>query len=108
MASGFSCNFIPIFIPNQWILPLSVKIPGISNDSHPGYEIHYALVFILVTYNSIILLGFDLLFYYLSIFITFRLDVCKHLTENIGNYKIEPQQRALVGKVISLHVETYR
>lgn len=44
-------------INKRWQLPLAMKIIGIDNDSHPGYEIHYAFCVISILYGAIVIGG---------------------------------------------------
>lgn len=46
-----------LFDFKHWQLPLPIKIIGVDEVSHPGYEIHYAICFTTVMYGGIVIAG---------------------------------------------------
>lgn len=77
-----------------------------SNDSHPGYDLHYLISSLTMYYVVFFLIAYDLNFYYLCIYIAFRLDVCKYLSTQIGNAKYVNRQADLILNIMSLHQES--
>lgn len=108
-SCAIACVFLPPFIKNQWILPFPFKIIGLSNNSHPGYDIHYIIVVAILGYIYFLQLGYDLCFYYFSIFVAFRMDICKDMAGQIGDDTLSyVEQRQMLVKTINLHMDTTR
>lgn len=65
-----------------------------------------ALVFSMIFYNVPQLFGFDLCFFYQTIYISFRLDLCKSMCMEIGRTNEEKSQIDILLKVVKLHIDT--
>lgn len=79
-----------------------------SNNTHPGYDVHYILSSLTMYYVVFLLIAFDLNFYYLCLYIAFRLDLCKYLSNQIGNDKYQNRQADLILNIMSLHQESFK
>lgn len=111
----------------EWPLPLKVKILGIDTESYPGYAIHYMFCFCSIFNGALVIGGkffcckslsflntffflkltpaSDLMFLYLSSYAMFKLDVCAHFCERIGEEKGKYTQKESLVKCIKLYTE---
>lgn len=82
-----------------------------SNTSHPGYDVHYFLILVMVLY-TVIVISTDLLFFYFTMYISFRYDLIQNLVGNVGdfksNYETAAKQSQLLRQIINLHLDTMR
>lgn len=82
-----------------------------SNTSHPGYDIHFLLIYAMVVY-TLILITSDLLFFYFTLYIAFRYDLIQQLVGKLGNIKTEfdtpEKQSSLLESILTLHSDNMR
>ena len=56
-----------------------------SNASHPGYEINYAYICVVISIYIIYIFATTLIFVLFTIFIKYQMDVCIYLASMIGD-----------------------
>lgn len=82
-----------------------------SNTSHPGYDVHYLIMYGMVLY-TMLWISSDLLFFYFTMYIAFRYDLIQNLAAKLGDRKSEygtpAKQTVLIRQIIDLHSDTIR
>lgn len=65
------------------------------------------IVVVVLCYIYFLQLGYDLSFYYFSIFVAFRMDICKYMASKIGDNTLSyDKQSEMLVKTIHLHMDT--
>lgn len=104
-------NLYPFFAPKDWALPVTYEIPGIKHTSHPGYDITYVYVVFQTIQAITLIYGFDGTVVLLSVYVAYRLELCRYYFEKIGDftteYNTESKQHSLIRKCAVLHTDLF-
>lgn len=105
-ASLSSIILFPIVSAQKGLLPLTIKIPGLSRDDNTGYVIHYVMstydtiyaLFFLIAYDGVVVLN--------AVYITCQLKICGYYFSTIGEFEtsdfdnVEKQKKLLINSII--------
>lgn len=108
---GTSCLFWLLWLHTFIKCAHSVYFEYRSNTSHPGYDVHYLIMYGMVLY-TMLWISSDLLFFYFTMYIAFRYDLIQNLAAKLGDRKSEygtpAKQTVLIRQIIDLHSDTIR